>query len=314
MTTDDDIDRAIRYSLSARARSYPARRQDPTTIADPTAAPRRARIRSRRWWALVAIPAAAALTVVIVGLQPSDKTSLNVGKTPGRTFSTPPASHGGPSLPNTGPATRRCVVVGAAIATTLAPAGCARSTPHPNASPSTPTAAGGPPAAGGSTSTTIPAPTRPPAGSPGTSVGACTGDQLNVSIPVQQGAAGTFIVSFLVTNHGPTPCAIGGYFGVSLYDPAGTLITDQDDRLTPPSYNVDQPVTLAPGAQASFQAKYIENPQRLPCQPVGSFHLLPPNTNTPMVIADHGQYCPPSGIGVSATRPGNYLPSAPPAA
>ncbi len=44
MSTDDEIEQAIRQSLSARARTYPSRRQDPASIPDRVA-PRRRRIR-----------------------------------------------------------------------------------------------------------------------------------------------------------------------------------------------------------------------------------------------------------------------------
>lgn len=75
-----------------------------------------------------------------------------------------------------------------------------------------------------------------------------------------------------------------------------------------------QPIALRPGAAASFQVRYLENPRSRPCQKVATVHHIPPNSTSQIVVAvDGGQYCPTSGVGVSATRPVNVPRSEAPA-
>ena len=129
-------------------------------------------------------------------------------------------------------------------------------------------------------------------------------------LPAVNGAGGTGIYSFVATNNGPRPCSLGGYFGVSLYDPAGHLLTTQDSRQsTTPSGAGAQSVILDPGAKASFTVGVPENPvgKQTSCPVIGAFHLIPPNDTGFVQVSLTGTrptYCGSNGVEVYPTRPG----------
>ncbi len=120
-----------------------------------------------------------------------------------------------------------------------------------------------------------------------------------------QGAGGTFYYQFEVRNTGE-PCAVGGYFGVSVYDPAGQPIS-ASDRREPTSIQGGpvRSVLLPRGGRASFTVGLVDVNCRASSPKIGAFHLIPPNATTfDQVSTNHGfQYCGPS-ILVYPTEPG----------
>jgi hypothetical protein len=113
------------------------------------------------------------------------------------------------------------------------------------------------------------------------------------------GTAGTFYYQFEAHNVGARACGIGGYFGVSLYNPAGTLITARDKRQ--PKSVSGAPVralSLAPGGIASFTISLVDATCRQSSPKIGAFHFIPPNDTTfNQVSTSFGyQYC---GRGIS---------------
>ena len=84
---------------------------------------------------------------------------------------------------------------------------------------------------------------------------------------------------FTVVNKASTPCQVGGYFGVSIYDPAGHQLTATATR--EPGNQLEagvQPITLQPGGAASFTVTVNEIPDTgTSCPMIGAFHLTPPN-------------------------------------
>ncbi len=222
-----------------------------------------------------------------------------------------------------GPWNRRCTAGAAAITFSLAASGCSSGTKQagsatiggvtaPTSGPvTTPGSGTTSPATSGpvSSSTRAPASSVPASSTP-TGSGACPPGQLGVVLPAVNGAGGTGIYSFVATNNGPRPCSLGGYFGVSLYDPAGHLLTTQDSRQsTTPSGAGAQSVILDPGAKASFTVGVPENPvgKQTSCPVIGAFHLIPPNDTGFVQVSLTGTrptYCGSNGVEVYPTRPG----------
>ncbi len=109
--------------------------------------------------------------------------------------------------------------------------------------------------------------------------GVCQPGQLTISTPGANGAAGTGIYVFKVVNQGSTTCDVGGYFGVSIYDPAGHLLTATATR-EPGNATEEgvQPITLQSGGFASFTITDSEvGSSGTTCPMIGAFHLTPPN-------------------------------------
>jgi hypothetical protein len=115
-----------------------------------------------------------------------------------------------------------------------------------------------------------------------------------VSLASTEGAAGTFYYQFKVHNAGSSACHIGGYFGVSLYNPAGDLITAVDNRQpkTVSGAPVKSLVLLA-GGIASFTVSLVDATCRLSSPKIGAWHFIPPNDTTfDQVSTSFGyQYC-----------------------
>jgi hypothetical protein len=95
---------------------------------------------------------------------------------------------------------------------------------------------------------TTPGPTPPTTTAPGTA-GACDPRSLQVTLASEGGAGGSGYYTFQAVNAGAQTCQAGGYFGVSIYDQAGTLLSTSDSRETSlPHSGPVGPVPLAPGA------------------------------------------------------------------
>lgn len=208
------------------------------------------------------------------------------------------------------------VGAGALITLLLAgPAGCtsgrhssAEATTTSGASTTAPsTSLAAPPTTAGTTTSVSPSTAvTAQAGSP------CQPSQLSIPQPRWNGAAGTAFYLFDIKNASGTSCQVGGFFGVSLYDPHGHLLTDNTVRSTtlPNESGPAAPLMLSPGSVAHFAVSFSETgATNTACSSIGSFHLIPPNTRTQAQVSMSPPpgttylYCP-SPVQVSPTKPG----------
>jgi hypothetical protein len=116
---------------------------------------------------------------------------------------------------------------------------------------------------------------------------ACEPSQLNINLSGGQAAAGTEYYGFNVVNISQQACPLGGYFGVSIYNPAGSLVSSSDYRDSAGSSSAPAAVNLAPGATASFSVGLggAQPPTGAACPSAGSFHLIPPNAATDVQVS-----------------------------
>jgi hypothetical protein len=123
------------------------------------------------------------------------------------------------------------------------------------------------------------------AATPTAATTACQPSQLSVARPRWNGAAGTAFYLFQITNTSATSCQVGGFFGVSLYDRDGHLLTDKTVRSTnlPNESGPATPLLLAPGNVAHFVVSFSENGES--CPSIGSFHLIPPNARSQLQVS-----------------------------
>jgi hypothetical protein len=110
---------------------------------------------------------------------------------------------------------------------------------------------------------------------------------------------------FKATNTSQTMCNVEGYFGYSVYTPAGKLITAKDTRTgftaTEQRYKPG-PIILKPGGALWTDAQAGENTVRgETCSDIGSWHLIPPNTTATTVVKAKGYFC--NGLLVDAVSP-----------
>jgi Protein of unknown function (DUF4232) len=78
----------------------------------------------------------------------------------------------------------------------------------------------------------------------------CEPSQLNINLAPSGGAGGNEFYAFNVVNVSQQACPIGGYFGVSIYNPAGQLVSAADGREVGPS-GPSQALDLAPNRTAA---------------------------------------------------------------
>jgi hypothetical protein len=128
----------------------------------------------------------------------------------------------------------------------------------------------------------------------------CPSSHLRVLLANESGAGGSDYFTFNATNDANTTCAIGGYFGVSLYDPSGNLLSSDDNR-----YDTPTSIELAPAATVTFQVELDQALCNATSPHIGAFHLIPPNDTTfNQVTTNAGYlYCGPGTIGVSPDSP-----------
>lgn len=180
------------------------------------------------------------------------------------------------------------VIAGAASALTLAactsgPAGSAGidavtpapSTPVSSAPVATPT----PTVTAKPTATGTPTPTRP-------AVKPCTGADLKITVGTGQGAAGTLINRFLVTNTSTSTCTMKGHPGIVPFALSGTAKTNIGVDVDPIPANfgdLGQPAaleTLAPHDQVAFFLKWSDVPTgNATCPDAAGFDFTPPGTD-----------------------------------
>jgi hypothetical protein len=115
----------------------------------------------------------------------------------------------------------------------------------------------------------------------------CVASDLRPSWDSQgDGAAGTIYYNVNLANVSGASCTTGGYFGVSAYDPSGTLLASQDIR---EPMGAPAEVTVSPGGSISFAVGFVDQSSTgggTPCtSTVGALHLIPPNTTTEVQIA-----------------------------
>jgi hypothetical protein len=104
-----------------------------------------------------------------------------------------------------------------------------------------------------------------------------------VSLSSEQGAAGSGYYIFGAVNNGPQTCQAGGYFGASVYDQGGHLISTGSVRETTGIQgNSVVPVAVAPRGSVSFAIQIGETPMgtQTACPVIGAFHLIPPNATS----------------------------------
>jgi hypothetical protein len=147
----------------------------------------------------------------------------------------------------------------------LTPAACGSSTsaappPIPSTTSGSSTTTGAPPTPAtmvpttaaptttASTTTVAPAVATPPTTAAPRSV--CEPSQLNINLAPSGGAGGNEFYAFNVVNISQQACPIGGYFGVSIYDPAGQLVSAADGREDGPS-GPSPALDLAPNRTAA---------------------------------------------------------------
>lgn len=163
---------------------------------------------------------------------------------------------------------RKLVLMGAAVSLLVAACG--------SAGPSAPVGAGTssaqPPSSDTPTSSTTPvmsstgtsspppltssaSPSPSPGPSPSTAIptqgapsGVCASSQLTLAVGTTNGAAGSTYTTFFLTNSGQQACTLQGYPGVSVLDPAGSMVGQPADRSGP----AGQPIAVAPGIRAQF--------------------------------------------------------------
>jgi hypothetical protein len=138
----------------------------------------------------------------------------------------------------------------------------------------------------------------------------CAADSLQVTMVNAVGAGGTGYYRFQARNISATGCDAGGYFGVSVYDQSGNLVTSHDLRqATSPDGAVLRPLSLPPGAALLFEVGVGETPTgtQTTCPEIGAFHLIPPNeTAYDQVAIPAGQNrldCDPLSLAVGPTQP-----------
>jgi hypothetical protein len=177
-----------------------------------------------------------------------------------------------------------------AASTTAAPASTTTTAATTTAASTTTTA----PAA----TTTVPATTATTA-LPDTGKGACPSAALSVRLGTGNGAAGSTYYAIIAKNIGSITCDVGGYFGVSVWNPGGHLLS-ADDQRQPTTTNgapVRQ-VALAPGAYASFVIRLVDATCTNSSPQIGAFHFIPPNDTTFDQVSESRRflYC---GDGIS---------------
>jgi hypothetical protein len=150
-----------------------------------------------------------------------------------------------------------------------------------------------------SASTTTVPPTTATTAPSETGKGACPSAALSVRIGSGNGAAGSTYYTVIAHNKGSVTCNVGGYFGVSVWDPAGHLLSadDQRQQKTPSGLPVRQ-VSLAPGQNASFIIRLVDATCTKSSPQIGAFHFIPPNDTTFDQVSESKQflYC---GDGIS---------------
>ena len=167
----------------------------------------------------------------------------------------------------------------AAVPTTAAPASTA-----PGSTAATPSAV----------PTTTPARTTPTGGGlPG-----CTTGQLTVTLLPGQGAAGTDYNGIGFRNHGPSPCTLRGYPGVSLLDGHGRTLGQPAQRVPAPVATV----VLKPGQVASALLTVSPPACSGGLPPQGSaLRVFPPGQKADVVVAAQLPACQPR---IRPVRPG----------
>jgi Protein of unknown function (DUF4232) len=96
-------------------------------------------------------------------------------------------------------------------------------------------------------------------------------------------AAGTIFYGVNLENISAASCTAGGYFGVSAYNPSGTLVTSRDYRDS--STGNPPEVTVSPGGSVSLGVGFVDGSSQGACTTVGALHLISPNTTTELQIA-----------------------------
>jgi len=143
----------------------------------------------------------------------------------------------------------------------------------------------------------------PAASRPPDRLGACTAQQLRVTIGEPDAGAGQLYHPILFTNIGDRPCTLTGYPGVSLLDAAGSQIGSAATRSGQPV----TPVTVSPGGTAqalvhtSNHGVGYDNPT---CRPVSTYvRVYPPDTHTGVRAPYRLEVCT-GPFEVSPVRPG----------
>lgn len=176
---------------------------------------------------------------------------------------------------------------GATSTATPAPATTATPSGTPTATPAPPVAA--------------PSPTAAPPASGATS--RCLVSQLSLSVGAGNAAAGTVGRPFILTNTSQATCALFGYPGLQRLGGDGQPMPT---RVVWTPGVVEQTVTLAPGASASFLAWWHDQTgYATPCPTSDRVEVTPPNAYSYLTIAVPIQACPDGTINVNAVIAGS---------
>ncbi|MFE0513455.1 DUF4232 domain-containing protein [Streptomyces sp. NPDC058964] len=116
----------------------------------------------------------------------------------------------------------------------------------------------------------------------------CTVSDLYLSMGRKEGAAGSVYWPIQFTNTSTTRCALRGYPGVSVLDPAHRQIGPAATRTTE-SYSS---VTLAPAHSVSAVIRTTNGPIGGPCLATGTYlRIYAPASRTPVLVPAHWTIC-----------------------
>lgn len=203
---------------------------------------------------------------------------------------------------------RHMAIVGAGAALAVGLAGCGETDPSatgPSGPTSTPSSTSEPTSSPGSTppptTTTTPpdsGTTTPPPTSDSTGkAGPCAATDIKVTLGKGGAAAGSYYAPLRFTNTSSSPCAIGGYPGVSYVAGADA------HQVGPPAERVEQPwqpVTLRPGEAAHATVRFLQvrNYDEAACLPthVRAIRVYPPGETASTLVPHSGMGCTSSDI------------------
>lgn len=144
----------------------------------------------------------------------------------------------------------------------------------------------------------------------------CSAADLRFLFDRTTGAAGTELLLLSVRNTTAQPCALDGYFGISLYSSTGRLLTGTDHReakIPGGAPARTETVTLKPGGEATTATAFSDNAPTgsgITCTRVAAAQLIPPNETghgtVPIPRTSRPLFCSSTRapIDVFVTRPG----------
>ena len=122
----------------------------------------------------------------------------------------------------------------------------------------------------------------------------CHSNQLSVRPVSSSAGAGNRAVNYAFTNTSSSTCALKGYPGLELLNAKNQPIKGIQINWTQSTYFYSakpQLVTLAPGAQAYFQAAFNRIPAGQSCTTSSKLKITPPNAYRSLTLNDQLTVC-----------------------